>query len=297
MQRALVGIVAVWLAAGPAGAVDKPLVVATTTMIADLAMRLAAGRFEVAGIMRTGEDPHVYEPRPADALLLRRARVLLRNGLHLEGTLVKIIENNLPADALNVALGDSPKITPLESQQYHGAPDPHCWFNVKHFKVFAENTLDAFIKADPAGASAFRKAAATYLKELDALDRFARTELAKIPKARRVLITSHDAFQYLGQAYGIEVHAVIGISTEQEPRPQDVEALVKLVQERKVKAVFIETSVSPTLNALVQRVSERTGVRVGGTLYSDSLGPADGPAGSYLGMVRHNVRTITAALK
>ncbi len=282
--------------AAPA-ATDKPLVVATTTMIADLARQLSAGRFEVAGIMRTGEDPHVYEPRPSDALLLRRAKVLLRNGLHLEGTLVKIIENNLPAGAINAPVGDSPKIVPLESQQYHGAPDPHCWFNVRYFKVFAENTRDAFIKADPAGEVAFRKAAAGYLKQLDSLDRFARTELAKIPVARRVLITSHDAFQYFGKAYGIEVHAVIGISTEQEPRPQDVEALVKVVTDRKVRAVFIETSVSPTLNALVQRVSERTGVKVGGTLYSDSLGPEDGPAGTYIGMVRHNVKTVVAALK
>jgi ABC-type Zn uptake system ZnuABC Zn-binding protein ZnuA len=208
-----------------------------------------------------------------------------------------VIENNLPAGALNVALGETSKIKPLESQQYQGAPDPHVWFNVKYFRVFAERTRDALIRADPAGTGTYRRAAAAYLKDLDALDRYARAQLGTIPKARRVLVTSHDAFQYLGKAYGIEVHAVIGISTEQEPRPQDVEALVKIVKERNVKAVFIETSVSPTLNALVRRVSERTGVRVGGELFSDSLGRADGPAGTYLGMVRHNVATITAALR
>jgi manganese/zinc/iron transport system substrate-binding protein len=282
-------------AAGPAAAARRPLVVCTTTMITDLARQISAGRADVVGIMKAGEDPHVYEPRPLDAVTIAKADVLLRNGLHLEGTLADIIRNKLRPGAVDAALAEDPRIVPRASKQYAGAPDPHCWFNVRHFMVYAERARDALIQADPEGRAAYAKAAAAYLQELDALDRWVRKQLETIPRSRRVLVTSHDAFEYFGAAYDVEVHGVIGISTEQEPRPQDVESLVRIVRDRGVKAVFVETSVSPALNALVQRVSERTGVKVGGTLYSDSLGEPGGPAGTYAGMIRHNVKTIVGA--
>ena len=275
----------------------KPTVVCTTTMIADLARNLAANRLEVIGLMKAGEDPHIYRPRPTDALQIGKAKILLCNGLHLEGTLAKIIENNLPQNALNIALAEDPRIKPLESEIHKGAPDPHCWFNVGYFKIYAEGCLTAFIKADPAGKSIFEAAAAKYFRELDALDAHVRTQMNAIPKARRVLITSHDAFQYFGREYDVEVHALIGISTEQAPRPQDIEALVRLVNEKQIKSLFVETSVSGTLNDLLRKVGAKAHIEVGGVLYSDSLDSEGSATGTYIGMVRHNVDTIGKALK
>lgn len=203
--------------------------------------------------MRPGEDPHIYEPRPMDAIKIRQARVVLQNGLHLEGTLHHIIENNLSKRAILVALGEAPEIKVMGSLQYKGAPDPHVWMNVAYFKVMARKCKDALIKADPEGREIFEKAASLYLQKLDQLHQFVKERLATIPKERRILITTHDAFQYFGRAYDIEVHGLIGISTEQEPRPQDVENLKKVVEQKKVKAVFVETSVSSSLSTLMNK--------------------------------------------
>jgi ABC-type Zn uptake system ZnuABC Zn-binding protein ZnuA len=276
---------------------DKPLVVCTTTMISDLARNICGGRFEVVGIMRPGEDPHIYTPRPTDALLIRKAKLLLRNGLHLEGTLAKIIDNNLAPGAVQVAVAEDPRIKPLESEQYKGAPDPHCWFNIAYFRVYAEKCSSAMSQVDPAGKEIYEKAENSYRQQLEELEKYTREQLATIPKQRRVLITSHDAFQYFGRAYDVEVHALIGISTEQEPKPQDVENLVKLIGERQIKSVFIETSVSGRLNNLVRKVSSKAAVEVGGTLYSDSLAEPDSPCGTYIGMLHYNVDTIVKALR
>lgn len=283
--------------ATPTDRSGKPVVVCTTTMIADLARNLAAERFDVIGLMRVGEDPHIYNPRPLDALTIQKAKVLLSNGLHLEGTLAKIINNNLAKDAILVALADDPRIKSVALHNFQGAPDPHCWFDVSYFRICAERCRDALLAADPTGKDVLQQAAAAYLGELDKLHAEVKEKIAQIPKERRILITSHDAFQYFGRAYDIEVHAVIGISTEQQPRPLDVENLIKLVAEKGIKAVFIETSVSATLNALVRRVSEKTGAKLGGTLYSDSLGDDASPGKTYLGMIRYNVDTIVKGLK
>lgn len=276
---------------------NKPIVVCTTTMIADLAKNLAADRFHVVPIMKPGEDPHIYSPKPLDALNIRKAKVVLRNGLHLEGNLGDIIKNNLASGALNVALAETEAIKPLGSEQYQGAPDPHCWFDVGYFKIYAQRCRDAFIEADPAGKDHFEKAAADYIGQLDKLDSEIKAKIASIPGGRRVLVTSHDAFQYFGRAYDIEVHAVIGVSTEQQARPQDIEDLKNLVEKRGVKAVFIETSVSAALNKIVKNISAATGVKVGGTLYSDSLGDENSSAPTYLDMIRYNVDTIVEALR
>ncbi len=271
-------------------------VVCTTTMIADLARVIAGDVVDLHGIMRPGEDPHVYEVRPRDVQLIAKADVLLMNGLHLESTLGHAIANNA-SDALVVKLAETPLIVPLESEQFRGAPDPHCWFNVRYFRAYAERARDALIKADPKNADGYRRRASEYVEKLDALHTWVQTQISSIPRARRAMVTSHDAFQYFGRTYFIDVYAVIGISTEQQPRPRDIARLESVVRERNVKALFVETSVSQTLNNLVRKIADRTGVRIGGTLYSDSLGAPDTPAGTYIGMVRHNVNTIVKALK
>ena len=274
---------------------ERLTVVCTTTMIADLARNLVGDHAQVIGIMKTGEDPHVYDVRPRDAQMIADADVVLMNGLHLESTLEHIIENNAEG-AVVAHLAVDERIKTLGSESTEGAPDPHCWFNIDYFKVYAERARDALIEADPDNAEAYRQRAADYLAELDVLQAYVVEQLNTIPRERRVIVTSHDAFQYFGARYGVEVLAVIGISTEQQPRPQDIAALEAQVTERGVRALFIETSVSRTLNDIVTKVADRSGAAVGGTLYSDSLGEPGTAAGTYLGMVRQNTDLIVKAL-
>lgn len=304
-RRRLVGVGACWLmmvtcgrvhaADGEAAKTGRLTVVCTTTMIADLARTIAGDAAEVKGIMRAGEDPHVYDVRPRDVQLLAEADLILMNGLHLEATLAHVVENN--AKGKVVKLAETPLIVPLESEATRGAADPHCWFNVAYFRVYAERARDGLIDADPKNAEGYRQRADAYLKQLDELHEWIKKEIETVPRERRVMVTSHDAFQYFGRTYFVDVFAVIGISTEQQPKPQDVQRLESLVRERGVKALFIETSVSKTLNDLVEKIATNTGAKLGGTLYSDSLGAPETPTGTYLGMIRHNVRTVVDALK
>lgn len=273
----------------------KPLVVCTTTMIHDLAKQITGDRAEVLGIMKPGEDPHIYEMRPRDVQLISSADLVLANGLHLEATLQHAIDNN--AKGKTVKLAETPLIIPLESEAARGAPDPHCWFNVSYFRIYTERTRDAMVELDPPNAEHYRIRSAEYIQELDELHQWVKEQINSVPREQRVMVTSHDAFQYFGRTYFIDVFAVIGISTEQQPKPGDIARLESLVRERNVKALFIETSVSQTLNSIVKKIADSTGVKIGGTLYSDSLGEPGTPAGTYLGMVRHNVRTVVEALK
>lgn len=275
---------------------SKPVVVATTTMIADLAQRLAGENAEVVGIMKTGEDPHVYDVRPRDAQLLASADLVLTNGLHLEATLAHVIEHN--AKGAVVKLAEASGVMPLQAQgAAAGAPDPHAWMSVPNFKGYATAARDALTQLDPENADDYRARYDAYIKELDELDAWVRQTLDTVPRERRVIVTSHDAFNYFADAYGVEVHGVIGISTEQQPRPQDVEALLSIVRSRGVKALFIETSVSQTLNDIVRKVAADTGATIGGSLFSDSLGEPGTEGGTYIGMMRHNTNTMVEALK
>ncbi len=274
---------------------DRLTVVCTTTMIADLAKNLVGDDVQVIGIMKTGEDPHVYDVRPRDAQMIADADVVLMNGLHLESTLEHIIENNAE-QAVVVRLAEDDRIATLGSETKEGAPDPHCWFNIEYFKVYTERACDALIAADPDNAEAYKERTVAYLAELDTLQAYVVEQLDTVPQDQRVIVTSHDAFQYFGKRYGVEVLAVIGISTEQQPRPQDIAALEAKVADRGVKALFIETSVSRTLNDIVKKLADHSGAAIGGTLYSDSLGDPDTDAGTYIGMVRHNTDLIVKAL-
>ncbi len=274
----------------------KVRVVCTTTMIADLAREIVGDRAEIRGIMKPGEDPHVYDVRPRDVQLIADADVVLMNGLHLESTLEHIIKNNA-SDAIVARLAESPRIAPLASEQVRGAPDPHCWFNVEYFRVYAERARDALMKADPVHGEMYSRRAGNYIEKLDHLHAWVRERIDTIPREQRVMVTGHDAFQYFGRAYSVDVFAVIGISTEQQPKPRDIARLESIVRERNVRALFVETSVSQTLNQIVKKIAKRTGVKIGGTLFSDSLGEPETAAGTYVGMVRRNVETIVDALR
>ncbi len=269
--------------------------VTTTTMLDDLVRTLGGDRVHVVGIMKPGQDPHRYDVLPRDAQDIAGADLVVANGLNLEATLHDVIENN--AKGLVIYVAEQDGIEPLGSATYAGAPDPHCWMDVQLYKLYAQAVRDSLVKIDPDHAAEYERRTADYLAELDELDAWVRKRFSEVPQSQRVIVTSHDAFNYFGQAYGVEVHGVIGISTEQAPRPQDIASLEQLVEARSVKALFIESSVTPTLNAVVEKVAQQTGASVGGTLYSDSLGRPGSGADTYVGMIRHNVNTVVEALK
>ena len=230
-----------------------------------------------------------------DAAQIAAADLIFTNGFHLEATLGNIIKNN--AQGTVIPLAEKTVAKPLSGIDSSGAPDPHCWMNVHYFRGYLKHALEALITKDPENESYYRDNASRYDAQLSELDPWIKNEIAQVPKSRRVMVTSHDAFQYFADAYDIEVRAMIGISTAEAPRPQEIEKLEKLIRDRNVRALFFETSVSPTLNTLIQKSAEATGTNIGGTLYSDSLDMPSRPAGTYLGMMRHNVSTIVQALQ
>lgn len=277
----------------------RPLVVCTTTMIADLARQVGGERIRVVGVMPPGTDPHIYEPLPSDSVVFGKAALVLYNGLHLEGKLLQIIEN---AGARAVALAEDDRIHVRESSSARGAPDPHCWWNPRYFMIYAERARDALIRVDPAAEQEYRQNAAAYLRQLESADAEVRSALERIPAQQRYLITSHDAFYYFGEAYGLKVDAVLGISTDANVRALRPEELARTVVQHKIPAIFHETSVSKQLNDFVDRVVEiarKSGhtVRVPDEpLYSDSLAAPGEPAGTYIGALRENARIIAGAL-
>lgn len=274
---------------------DRLQIVATTTMIEDLARRIAGEDAHVVGIMKVGEDPHVYDVRPNDAVMISRADLVLANGFHLEATLDGVIEQSARGDVIHLA--NAAHIQPIGSVVYEGAPDPHCWMDIQLFRRYAEVVRDRLISIDPDHEESYGQRAAEYLHELEQLDAWVREQWADVPQDQRVIVTSHDAFNYYAAAYGVEVHGVIGISTDAQPKASDIEELRQIITDRNVRALFVETSVAPTLNQIVENIAEATGASIGGKLYSDSLGDSDSPGATYLDMMRHNTTTMVEALK
>ncbi len=285
-------------APGEAPVVDsRRLVVCTTTMIADLAREIAGDRVRVVGIMGPGQDPHVYDPTPEDSILFRKADLVLVNGLHLEGRMM---------DMIGAAGNRAIELAHHREIRVRGknvvAPDPHVWWNVRHFMRFAEKVRDALKVIDPANGAFYDGQATAYLARLESLDDWVQRSVATIPESARYMITTHDAFYYYGEAYGLEVDAVLGISTDAEANAGEQSRLAKIAAERSVPAVFHETSVSAAQNRLVDGIrrlaQEKHGVelRIAGPLYSDSLGEPGGEAGSYIDAVRAKTRMIVGAL-
>lgn len=295
----LIALAALFVLPGCGGdreaATGRLSVVATTTMIEDLARRIAGPDAEVFGIMKVGEDPHVYDVRPNDAVLISKADVILTNGFHLEATLDGVIDQAANGDVVHLA--EAAGIEQLGSEVYAGAPDPHCWMDVTMFRGYAEAARDALIAADPDHADGYRQRAEEYLAQLDELEAWIKKQWESVPEEKRIIVTSHDAFNYYAAAYGVEVHGVIGISTDAQPKASDIEKLRRLIADRSVRALFLETSVAPTLNDIVQNIANDTGVSVGGTLFSDSLGAPGSGGETYLQMMRHNTQTMVEALR
>lgn len=273
-------------------------IVATTSMIADAATIIAGDDQHITGLMGPGIDPHLYKPTQGDIQELYAADLVLYNGLLLEGKMQEVLQKMSRNKAVVPVTEDFPKEQLIIPEGHAGAPDPHIWFDVQLWKQAVQKISESMQKQNPAQAAVYQRNTETYLQELDSLDSWVKQTLDKIPAEQRVLITAHDAFGYFGRAYGIEVKGLQGISTMAEFGLRDIQELVTFITARKIPAVFVESSVSAkALEAVVSGAQDRgQPLRIGGSLYSDAMGAAGTPEGTYVGMVRHNVNTITQAL-
>ncbi len=275
-------------------------VVATFAILADFVARVGADRVVLTSLVAPGGDAHVYSPTPTDSRALAAARLVFVNGLGFEGWVNRLITSSGTKATIVTA---STGVRPLKAEEGghghshgsggHGEVDPHAWQSVANARIYVANIAAALISADPAGKEGFEARAKAYGTELDVLDAEIRAGIARIPAARRRIITSHDAFQYFEKAYGIDFASPRGLSTSAEPSPQAVGRIIRQIKAEKIPAVFIENLSD---ERLMKRIADETGARIGGTLYADTLTPAGGPAPSYIEMMRHNLRQLTAAL-
>lgn len=278
----------------------KMNVVVTTNIIGDLVRQVAGDRVTLTTLMGAGVDPHLYRASEGDVQTMAEADLVLYNGLHLEGKMTDVFaqmnERSVPTSAL--AADAVPDSLLIPSAEYASSYDPHVWFDVQLWRRVTQHVGDVLARRDTARAEAYRSSADAYAQRLDSLHQYVMRQSKRIPEDRRVLVTSHDAFRYLGQAYDIEVRGLQGISTASEAGTQDVQTLADFVVTRRIPALFVESSVSPRGIEAVQAAVKAKGfqVRLGGTLYGDALGDRGTPTGTYIGALRHNIDTIVQGL-
>jgi len=271
----------------PVQAQERLKVVASFSILGDFVKNVGGDRVDVTTLVGPNGDVHVYTPTPADAKKIADARLVIINGLGLEGWLPRLIQaSGGKAPIITATRG----ITPL---RLGSDADPHAWQSVASAKVYVANIRDALAAADPADAEMFLANARRYQAELDALEAAVRAAVEKIPPARRKVISTHDAFGYFAAAYGVEFIAPEGVSTETEPSARDVGAIISQIKSAKIPAVFLENISDPRL---VSRIAAETGAKVGGTLFSDALTDEKGVCPTYIEMVRHNIKALTSAL-
>jgi zinc/manganese transport system substrate-binding protein len=277
------------VAASPAAAQERLKVLATFSILGDLTKNVGGDRVEVSTLVGPDSDAHVYAPSPADARKVADAKVVITNGLGFEGWMNRLVRASGSKATIVVA---SNGITVRKAGAGSEA-DPHAWQSAANAKVYVANIRDALIAADPVGRDSYQTNAGAYLGKLDALDAEIKSAVTAIPADRRRIISSHDAFGYFQEAYGIEFIAPQGVSTEAEPSARDVARIITQIRRLKIPAVFLENVSDPRL---MQRIAQETGVRIGGKLYSDALTSEKGDAPSYLDLMRHNVKQLVTAL-
>jgi len=275
---------------------ERPLVVTTTMMLEDAVKQIAGDKLNVVGLMGPGVDPHVYRATPRDIRNLDRASLIIYNGLFLEARLSEILSKmGSRAFAASEIL---PHESLIEAAEFGGNFDPHVWFDVSLWAEVVKGIARKLSETFPEHASYFNQNLTIYLDELAGLDEWVRSKMAQIPTSKRVLITAHDAFGYFGKAYQVEVKGIQGLNTQTEAGIQDISRLAYTILEREIPAIFLETSVPPrTIRSLMNSVRQQGGnVELGGELFSDAMGARGTPEGTYIGMIKANVRTISNAL-
>jgi zinc/manganese transport system substrate-binding protein len=271
----------------PARAQERLNIVASFSILGDFVRNVGGDRVSVTTLVGPDGDVHVYTPAPADAKKIADAKVVFINGLGLEGWLPRLVQSSGSKAAIVAATQN------IAPRKLGSDADPHAWQSVVNAKVYVANIRDALGAADPPNAGVYRANAAAYLAKLDALDREVRDAVALIPQGRRKVISTHNAFGYFGDAYGIEFIAPLGVSTESEASARDIAGIITQIRSGKIPAIFLENISDPRL---IRRISAETSARIGGTLYSDGLTGEKGDAPTYIDMVRHNIRALTSAL-
>lgn len=271
-------------------------IVCTTGMVADLVKNIAGDRAVVTHLMGAGVDPHLYKSSPDDAAELGQADMVFYSGLHLEGKMTELFEE---LGKTKPVIGVAENIDHADLLEDGGLHDPHVWFNVLMWAEVSGDVANALVKFDPAHASEYNERQLELAKKLIALDKYCKDELQKIPAERRVLVTAHDAFRYFGKAYDIDVRGIQGVSTDSEAAVKQINELVDFLVQRKIKAIFVETSVPKEhVRSLLEGCkAQNHEVTIGGELFSDAMGEEGTPEGTYEGMIRHNVNTIVKALQ
>lgn len=278
---------------------QKLRVVTTTTMLTDLLHQIGGDAIELNGLMGAGIDPHLYKAGEGDVMLLHKAHVIFYNGLHLEGKLAHVFEKINARHEMAYAVGEMlPEEMLLPAEDDYGYFDPHFWFDIELWKLAAEKVAEKLIQADSVNAAFYRKKLQDYLVSCDDMQNKIREILEAVPQEKRVLITAHDAFRYFGRYNNFEVVSLQGISTVAEAGVADVRNLSGLIYNRRIPAIFVESSVPPrTIQSLIDAVRARGyDVKIGGELYSDALGTKGTFEGTYIGMYIHNTTTIASSL-
>ncbi len=290
---------------GLASAQAEPLkVVASFSIIGDFAKNVGGDRIDLTTLVGPDGDAHVYEPKPADAMATAKADVVLVNGLHFEGFLQRLVEASATkASIVELTKGVEPINMSDEHHDegeedeshahHHGDIDPHAFQSVANAEIYVKNIADAFCAADAEGCESYKANAEAYTQKLAETDDYVKATVASIPEDKRTIITSHDAFGYFEHAYGLTFLAPEGISTEAEASAADVAALIRQIRQDRASAIFVENI---TNARLIEQIAAETGVKLGGTLYSDALSSAGGPAATYIDMMRSNIATIKGAI-
>jgi len=306
LRRALVCSPALLLVR-PALAQQKLSVVASFSILADMTRQIGGDRIALRAVAGADVDTHGFQPKPSDAAALNNAALVTRNGLGFEGWLDRMIRSSgFKGRMVTTTEGITPRLMEAHGHDHGGAgrrhnhsagprqvPDPHAWQDVGLGQHYIRNITAGLIAADPGGEALYRRNAEAYAARLAALDQWVRAEIAKVPAARRKIVTSHDSFGYFGDAYGVRFLAPQGVSTEAEPSAAEVGRLIRQIRAENITAVFMENMANP---ATLQRIAQETGLRVRGRLYADALSTETGPAPTYEAMFRHNLSLMVPAM-
>ena len=304
--RSFLGIlsVSIVLIFGGVAAAEPVKVVATFSILGDLVHNVGGDLVEVTTLVGPNGDTHVYQPTPADAKAIAAANLVVENGLHLEGWINRLIEAAGYKGLVAVASNGVKTQTMVEEEEVASADngaagkpklitDPHAWQDIKNGQIYVRNIAAALAKVDPGHADAYRINAEAYGKQLVELDSYVSREIGMVPKAKRKVITTHDAFGYFGAAYGVQFHSAEGISTESEPSAAQIAKLIRQIKKEHIKALFIENMTDPRL---IEQLAREASAHVGGEVYSDALSEKGGPADTYVKMFQHNVPLLKEAM-
>ena len=295
MLRTLLFLLAFFIAK-PLLAAELLPVVASFSILSDLTQRVGGERIKLHTLVGPNADSHVYQPTPADAKALAQARLVIINGLGFEGWIERLVKSSGYRGPVVVASRGARTLKAAGHDHHHdhGGADPHAWLDPANARLYVANIANALIAADPAGEAGYRARADRLIADINTLDADIHQQLDPLPASRRVVVSSHESLGYFGRAYGITFRAPVGLSTDAAAAARDVGKLIRQIRQEKIPAVFMENIADPRL---LERIRSETGVRIGGTLYSDALSDARGPAATYLAMMRHNAATLAAALK